>query len=147
VRNRQGHGTGIAKQDLGIGAHIDDEDKILGSVWLLRQRDGGGICAYMAGDAGQDVGARSGIDSGQAEIGRGELERSGCRQREWRLAEFDRVDTEKQVVHHRIADEDRLDDLACARSWPRPPMFARDRSSAERTAFVISVAPPGFIMA
>ena len=58
------------KQDLGIGAHIDDQHQIVGLAGLLAQRDGGGIGAHMAGDTGQDIGARTRVDRAQIQLAR-----------------------------------------------------------------------------
>jgi hypothetical protein len=75
-------------------------------VRAFGQRRAGGVGADMAGDAGQHIDPRAGID-GLMSISAGpNRERAGDGQREGRLAEFGRVDAEEQVVHDRIADED-----------------------------------------
>ena len=51
---------GVAQEQFGIGADIDDQHQIVGFARLFAQRHGGGIGADMAGDAGQDVDARAG---------------------------------------------------------------------------------------
>jgi len=47
----------IAQQELGIGAHVHDQNKVFGLVWGLRQGYGGSVRAHMPGNARQDVNA------------------------------------------------------------------------------------------
>ena len=65
----------------------------------------------MAGDAGQHVDARAGVDA-EAQIARPGVDRTGDGEREGRLAEFGGVDAEEQVVHYRIADDHRVQHVA-----------------------------------
>ena len=64
----------------------------------------------MPRDAGQKVDLGRGCDGGQPDLagGQGQAARGG--EREGRLPKLDRVDAEEQVVHHRVADDDRLED-------------------------------------
>ena len=136
----------VAEQDLGVGADVDDEHQLVGELRRLGEGDRGGVGADVAGDAGQEVdAARPG--AGGARSPRPRLQRVGGGQREGRLAELGRVDAEHEVVHDRVADDHRLEDQlarsmpASAAAWPASSF------SAARTAFVISSAPPGFIIA
>ena len=73
----------------------------------------GGVRPDVAGDAGQDVDPRAGVQ-GQVERVGGGPDRSIRGQGERRRAERDRVDPEDEVVHDRVADEDELEDLVAA---------------------------------
>ena len=76
-----------------------------------------------------------------------ERQRVGGGEREGRLAELHRVDAEQQVVHHRVADDHRLEDQSGVDAAPRRRPAPTSAFSASRTARVISAAPPGFIIA
>ena len=112
-----GRGTGehaglVAQEDLGIGAHVHDQHEVVGGLRFFRQRHGGGIRADMARDAGQDVDLRRGRDAGQPDFGRAEAQAARGGEREGGLPQFHRVDAQKQVVHHRVADHHRFEDQA-----------------------------------
>jgi hypothetical protein len=76
------HALRVAQQDLGIGADIDDERQFGLRAGGLGQRDGGGVGAHMARDAGQEVDARGGRDPGEVEIPRVERDAVGGGERE-----------------------------------------------------------------
>ena len=63
----------LPKQDLGIGADIDNQHQILGFVRGLGQRHGGSVRTYMTGDAGQDIDPRAGVDF-QIQLNRAQLQ-------------------------------------------------------------------------
>ena len=83
----------IAEHDLGIGADIDDEAKLVAKDRRFAQDHGGGVGADMAADARQSVheGARR---DGKADIARRRVEAGIDRQREGRDAELGRVEAE-----------------------------------------------------
>src|SRR3546814_6043569 len=62
-----------------------------------------GVGADVAGDAGQHVDPRVGMEA-QVELARPQRDAGIGGQREGRAAEFRRVDAEQQMVHDRIAD-------------------------------------------
>ena len=64
----------------------------------------------MARDAGQHVDLSLGVERSEVEVARGQRQRGGGGQGEGRLAQFHRVDAQKQVMHDRIADEDGFHD-------------------------------------
>jgi hypothetical protein len=138
------HALGVAQQDLGIGADIDDS---VSSVWRagrLGQRDGGGVGADMARDAGQQVDPRAvGATPARSRSRASSVTAVGGGQREGRLAQFHRVDAQQEVVHHRVADDDQSKtrrgvDPGLLRQplWIRSPMAARTASSSPRAAGV-----------
>jgi hypothetical protein len=100
----------------------------------------------MTRDTGQKVDARRGRDPGEVEVPRIERDTVGGGERERRLAQFNRVDAKKEVVHHRVADDDQLEDEAGSIPASSASPLARSPMAA-RTASVISLSPPGFIMA
>ena len=100
----------VAEHDLGIGADVDEQRHLLGEVRALGQHDAGGVGADVAGDAGQHVDARVAMD-GEVDLGRPHRQRRVGRQRERRAAQLDRIDAEQQMMHDRVADERRLEDL------------------------------------
>ncbi len=136
----------VAKQDFGVGADIDDQHHVLGFVRLFRQRHGCGIGPDMAGDAGQDIDPGGTVHGRQVELAGIERQAAAGRQREGGLAQFHRIDAEQQVVHHRIADEDRFRRSRSGRPRPRWRSTWTSPLSAARTAAVISTSPPGFII-
>jgi hypothetical protein len=58
----------IAKHDLGIGADIDQQHHLVLAVRAFGQRCGRGVGADMAGDAGQHIDPRAGVER-QADLG------------------------------------------------------------------------------
>ena len=74
------------------------------------ERDRGGVGADMTGNTRQHIEARALVQL-QAEVGGLDAHGTGDGQRERCAAEFGRVDGEEQVVHDRIADEHRVEDV------------------------------------
>jgi hypothetical protein len=100
----------------------------------------------MTRDTGQKVDARRGRDPGKVEIPRIERDTVGGGERERRLAQFNRVDAKKKVVHHRVADDDQLEhEVGVDPGLLRQSLgeIADGRAHGR----VISASPPGFIMA
>ena len=65
----------------------------------------------MTGDAGQHVDPPAGVDV-ERDVARAQAEPAGAGQREGGAAQLGRIDAEQQVVHDRIADEGRVEDVA-----------------------------------
>jgi hypothetical protein len=87
----------------------------------------------MARDAGQDDRARAPGDAVEPRSRARAISASERGQRERRLAQLHRVDAQQQVMHHRVADEDRLDDGAGDPA--SAPPAAASALIASRTAF------------
>mmetsp|Transcript_23292 Transcript_23292/g.40284 ORF Transcript_23292/g.40284 Transcript_23292/m.40284 type:complete len:292 (+) Transcript_23292:3707-4582(+) len=103
------HLVAIAQQNFGIGAHVHHQDQVIRLVWRLRQCDGRRIRADMARDAGQQVNTGRGVDVEVQIIG-AQAHGIGCGQGKRGLTKLEGVDAKKEVVHHRVADKDRIDD-------------------------------------
>ncbi len=99
----------VAEEDLGVGADVDHEHQVVGELGRLREGDGGGVGAHVAGNAGQDVDAGVGVEAEFDLLGP-EVERVGGGEREGCLAELGGVDAEQEVVHDRVADDHGLED-------------------------------------
>ncbi len=105
-RRGGGHdAVAVAEDDLGIGADVDEQHHAVLPVRAFRQRRPGGIRPDMAGDAGQHVDARAGVDA-EPQVARPGVDGAGDGEREGCLAELGRVDAEEQMVHDRVADDD-----------------------------------------
>ena len=63
----------------------------------------------MARNTRQQIDAGGGVDV-QIQVFGPQAQRAGRRQRKGRLAQLKGVNAEQQVVHHRVADKDRIDD-------------------------------------
>ena len=101
----------VAKDDLGIGADIDDQRQFVVQMRRLAQNHAGGIRADMSGNAGKDVGARRWVGNIDGKLARPEKDWLVRGKREWRAAKLGRVDAEKEMVHHGIADEGQIHNL------------------------------------
>ena len=64
----------------------------------------------MAGDAGRHIDLRAGVER-QADFTRAHLHRAGNRQRERCAAQLHRADAQRQMMHDRVADQHRLDNV------------------------------------
>ena len=135
----------VAEHDFGVGADIDDEPQLVAEIGRLGEHDAGRVGADMAGDAGQRIDEGAGRDV-EAEIARPRLVGAVDRQREGRAAELGRIEAEDEMMHDRIADQRRFEDLAARDAGLRPPLRRSARSIASRTARVSSASPPGFII-
>ena len=100
----------VAEHDLGVGAHIDQQGHFRGEIRPLGEHHARRVGADVAGDAGQHVDARVAMQL-QVDDVRAQGERVVDRERERRAAEFDRIDAEQQVMHDRIADQRRFEDV------------------------------------
>jgi hypothetical protein len=100
----------VAEHDLGIGADVDHQHHALLMMGLFGQHGAGRVRADMAGDTRQHVDARAEIDR-QAEFAAPAMDCARNCKRERRLAEFGRVDAQKQMVHDRVADEHGIEDV------------------------------------
>ena len=100
----------VTEHDLGVGAHIDDEPHLVAEIGRLGQHHAGGVGADVAGDARQRIDERPGRDV-EAEIPRPRLMGAVDRQREGRSADLGRIEAEDEMMHDRIADQCRLDNL------------------------------------
>ena len=135
----------VAEHDLRVGADVHQQRELIGQVGALGEDDAGGIRADVAGDAGQGVDARAGIEV-QADLARLEAQGFIGSEREGRAAELHRIDAEQQVVHDRVADHRHLEEVGYCDLRPRAPRRRRGVLSAPRTASVICCAPPGCII-
>ena len=113
----------VAEHDLRVGADVDQQRHLVRQIGPLGEHDAGGVGAHVAGDARQHVDARVAVN-GEIDLGRPQRQRGVGRERERRAAQLDRADAEQQVVHDRIADERRLEDVLAARC---PPAARRPR--------------------
>ena len=135
----------VAKHDFGVGADVDEQRHLVPEIRPLRQHHAGRIRADVAGDARQHVDARVAVQLQVDDVARS-VERMIGRERERRAAELHRIDAEQQVVHDRIADQRRLEDVLVRYAGACAPRRPRALHSASRTAAVICAAPPGFII-
>ena len=111
---RRGRGQqprAVAEHDLGIGADIDDQHRLVRPVRGFGKDHARRIGADVARDAGQDVDARTRIDV-EVDVARRQGKPAGGREREGRAAQLGRVDAEQQMVHDRVADEGRVENVA-----------------------------------
>ena len=100
----------VAQDNFGVGADVDQQRDLVGQVGSLGEQDARGVGADMAGDAWQHIDARVAVDR-KVDLDRPQRERAVGRQRERRAAELDRIDTQQQVVHDRVADEGGFQDI------------------------------------
>ncbi len=100
----------VAEHDFGVRADIDQQRHLVGKVRTLGEHHARGIGADVAGDARQHVDARVAVQLEVDDI-RPQRERVIDGERERRAAEFHRIDAEQQVMHDRIADQRRLEDV------------------------------------
>ena len=100
----------VAEHDFRIRADVDEERDLVALVGPLGEDHAGAVGADVARDAGQDVDARVGVH-GDPERGRRQRQRLVDRERERRAAELDRIDAEHEVMHDRVADERKLEDV------------------------------------
>ncbi len=100
----------VAKHDLGVRAHVDDQVDDLLVVRGLRQDHAGGVGADVARDQRQRIDPGAGVDA-DGEVARRHRERVIGDERERRPAQLRRVEAEHEVVHDRVADDDQLEDV------------------------------------
>ena len=100
----------VAEDDLGVGADVDQQRHRIRQIGPLGQHHARGIRADVPGDARQHVDACVPVN-GEVDLGRPEGQRGIGRERERRAAQLQRTDAEQQVVHDRVADERRLEDV------------------------------------
>ena len=101
----------VAEDDLGIGADIDEDRDLVREVRPLGEQHARRVGADVPGDRGQHESARAGVE-GEAELGRAQRQSTVARECEGSAAELDRIDAEEEVLHDRVADEARLEDVA-----------------------------------
>ena len=139
----------VPEHDLGVGADIDEQLHVLGSVRSLRQDRPRGVGADVAGDARSDVDA--GVGQRQVEVARRRHDGSVGGERERRLPQRRRVDAEHDVVHDRVADEHDFEHaiarvtgaLRAARRRARRARGGRPRSARGRRPGSSSRTRPG----
>ena len=102
--------TLVAQHDLRVRADIDDEGHPLCLMGLFGEDDAGRVRADVAGDARQDVDARTRVRP-QAEFRRRGPDRPIRGQGERRATQWRRIDAQQEVVHDRVADDRQLQDL------------------------------------
>ena len=102
--------TLVAEDDLGVRADVHDERHPIRLVRLLGQDDAGRVGADVARDARQDVDPRARVGP-EPQLRRGRVDRTVGRQGERRAAERRRIDAEQEVMHDRVADQRKLQDV------------------------------------
>ena len=100
----------VAEDDLGVGADVDQQRHRIRQIGPLGEHDARGVGADVPGDARQHVDARVAVNR-EVDLGRPQRQRRIGRERERRAAQLERADAEQQVMHDRIADERRFEDV------------------------------------
>ena len=120
----------VAEHDFGIRADIHEQRHLLGEIRALGEHHSRGVRAHMTRDAGQHVNSCVAMQFEVDDI-RPQRERMVDGQRERRAAEFHRIDAEQQMMHDRVADHGRFEDV-----FVRDARLARDvgREPAQRLA-------------
>ena len=67
----------------------------------------------MARDTGQQIGARVRMQRAQVEIAGRQIERLRCGQSKRGLPQLHRINPKRQMVHHRIAHDDHIQNICC----------------------------------
>ena len=108
-RSRDGLGR-VAQDDFRIRADIDHQHDVIATMRAFRQCGSSGVRADMAGNTGQHIHARA-RRQGEAIVRGAHLHRVRHSERKRRAAQFGRVDAQKQMMHDRIADEHRVENV------------------------------------
>ena len=107
---RREHPFTVAEHDLGVGADVHDEAELVAQVRRLGEDDARGIGAHVPRHAREHVGARARMET-EIERARRYADGTVDSEGERRLAELDRIQTEQEVMHDRIADQGHVEDL------------------------------------
>ena len=101
------HPIAISQDDLGISAHVKREDDLFPLIGLFGDKHADVICTNVARFCGQhvEVGARV---QPQSQLAGLQIHGIAVGQGEWRAAELNWADTQQDVDHGRIANEDRI---------------------------------------
>ncbi len=103
----------VAQHDLGVGAHVDQQHQLVALLGRLGQQHADVVGADMAGLQRHAVDVRAGVQL-QPQLARLDVERRVRGQREGRRAQVGRVEPQQDVVHHGVAGDHDLVDVAGA---------------------------------
>ena len=101
----------VSKKYFGIRSDIDNQGHLVLQMWNFRQQHRHVIGAVLTRDARQDMNASRSVGGRQTQVASLRIKGPANRQGKRSPSEFDRIDTQKQMMHHAVAHQNQIEDV------------------------------------